>query len=201
MFYSLQSYIEWYNESVRVLSIADAQDDILSEPNYNIPMKRLLSILTEVYSPYRFVSYEQYDRICRAMRSYDKHQITSGSISELRDLFDNTEGLMELYGGLIDSGQLCEPLTSKELAFRLGVTQEFLLQHLRRYKGELPIQYGWKTSLNGEWRFDPLQLDNIKRWMMNRETGVKVYTKNEVGIDVTSLVKIKAANREDVDNR
>lgn len=188
MFYSLPSYLEWYVESCSVINKANEQDELLSEPGYDIAMKRLLAELMEVYSPYRFVTKDQFVKIYKAvMGAYGEYE-TEVFSEEVTELSRETEGLMSLYEGLFDSGQICEPIKTREMSRRLGITRDRLLIILNKYKDVLPVQYAWRaTGVRGDWRFDPAQIDNFKRWLMNRD---KHQTEVDVdsGLDVSYMI-------------
>ena len=181
MFHSLPEYLDWYVESCSVINKADAQDSILSESGYDPTMRQLLENLMDVYSPYRFVNKQQFILIYRSVMSchivFGEDDVNTGG-----DKDGLPEGLMSLYEGLFNNGQLCKPIGTKEMAERLGIYHRTLVAKLNKFTP--PIQYAWKiTKVRGDWRYDPMQIDNFKRWLANCEEEVVE------GPDVTHMVK------------
>lgn len=186
MFYSLPSYLEWYVESCSVLGKAKAQDEVLSEPNYDLTMRRLLEELIDEYSPFRFVTESQFVNIYKAvMRNYGEYEEADGE--DVEEISADTEGLMGLYDGLFDSGQLCEPIRTKEMARRLGVSNQMLINIMKANQDRVPTQYAWRVTPKGGWRFDPAQTDNFKRWLMNNKT--EKFDENAHTIDMSHMVR------------
>jgi hypothetical protein len=190
MFHSLTEYLDWYVESCSVINKADAQDNVVSSCEYDPAMRRLLEELIEFYSPLRFVTKQQFVVIYQSVTSlYSECTSDDGTFQyaedgDVKELARNIEGLMSLYQGLFDGGQICEPIRTPEMARRLGISPRTLVIKLNKYPP--PVQYAWKlTKVRGDWRFDPAQLDNFKRWLGNLEDPMP----GEVGMDVTSLVK------------
>lgn len=195
MFHSLADYADWYVESCLVLNKADAQDDMLSECGYDPTMRRLLEELIEYYSPLRFVTEKQFIIIYQHISHQYGEDVETGMPTHFgedgdrKEELNNIEGMMSLYDGLFNNGQLCEPIKTPEMAKRLGVSHRTLVAKLNKFPP--PVHYAWKLSkIRGDWRYDPTQIDNFKRWLCNLEDGVTE------GPDVSSLVDVKPRGKQ-----